>query len=102
MIRRPPRPTLFPYTTLFRSLTRFHVAIVDAEVLQDRAHLDDVLPRVVGAAQVGLGHDLHQGNAGAVEVDERRLRLLDGAGVEQLSGVLLEVDAGDAATARLA
>ena len=22
MIRRPPRPTLFPYTTLFRSLTR--------------------------------------------------------------------------------
>src|SRR5260370_18816204 len=23
MIRRPPRSTLFPYTTLFRSLTRF-------------------------------------------------------------------------------
>src|SRR5687767_15698973 len=25
MIRRPPRSTLFPYTTLFRSLSRFHV-----------------------------------------------------------------------------
>src|SRR2546422_7946977 len=24
MIRRPPRSTLFPYTTLFRSLARFH------------------------------------------------------------------------------
>src|SRR2546430_6032057 len=25
MIRRPPRSTLFPYTTLFRSFFRFHV-----------------------------------------------------------------------------
>src|SRR5258705_1763310 len=25
MIRRPPRSTLFPYTTLFRSLTNFHL-----------------------------------------------------------------------------
>src|SRR5256885_9861546 len=24
MIRRPPRSTLFPYTTLFRSYTQFH------------------------------------------------------------------------------
>src|SRR3712207_7809565 len=24
MIRRPPRSTLFPYTTLFRSVLRFH------------------------------------------------------------------------------
>src|SRR3712207_7390024 len=31
MIRRPPRSTLFPYTTLFRSLDRFreYVAFVD-------------------------------------------------------------------------
>src|SRR2546430_5200164 len=26
MIRRPPRSTLFPYTTLFRSLSRFRIA----------------------------------------------------------------------------
>src|SRR5438045_7515014 len=26
MIRRPPRPTLFPYTTLFRSTADFNVA----------------------------------------------------------------------------
>src|SRR5712675_3431143 len=40
MIRRPPRSTLFPYTTLFRSL---HVALdhlgrLDAEQLVDRRH----------------------------------------------------------------
>src|SRR5690349_23466031 len=28
MIRRPPRSTLFPYTTLFRSLVEHHVARV--------------------------------------------------------------------------
>src|SRR3712207_7360886 len=27
MIRRPPRSTLFPYTTLFRSITLAHIAI---------------------------------------------------------------------------
>src|SRR5256884_8731662 len=26
MIRRPPRSTLFPYTTLFRSVVNYHVA----------------------------------------------------------------------------
>src|SRR3989441_9865619 len=28
MIRRPPRSTLFPYTTLFRSRGRSHLAVV--------------------------------------------------------------------------
>src|SRR3712207_8538591 len=30
MIRRPPRSTLFPYTTLFRSLTNVREAVVNA------------------------------------------------------------------------
>src|SRR2546430_10307153 len=30
MIRRPPRSTLFPYTTLFRSILRLFVEIDDA------------------------------------------------------------------------
>src|SRR2546429_7339117 len=30
MIRRPPRSTLFPYTTLFRSEADFHAATADA------------------------------------------------------------------------
>src|SRR3981081_4470669 len=40
MIRRPPRSTLFPYTTLFRSRT--HPAFVR---VPDRAHADGVLQR---------------------------------------------------------
>src|SRR5688572_32337317 len=31
MIRRPPRSTLFPYTTLFRSLPKFYEAIVNGK-----------------------------------------------------------------------
>src|SRR5438445_7286441 len=31
MIRRPPRSTLFPYTTLFRSLMRIEVGILRRE-----------------------------------------------------------------------
>src|SRR3712207_8531333 len=30
MIRRPPRSTLFPYTTLFRSLSRFRIVSLHA------------------------------------------------------------------------
>src|SRR3712207_7911837 len=31
MIRRPPRSTLFPYTTLFRSMNRFALVALDPE-----------------------------------------------------------------------
>src|SRR3712207_8362358 len=37
MIRRPPRSTLFPYTTLFRSLDRL--------VQEQPVELDELLPR---------------------------------------------------------
>src|SRR5260221_6502392 len=36
MIRRPPRSTLFPYTTLFRSLAD-HTAVLEALVLAAQA-----------------------------------------------------------------
>src|SRR5689334_23945580 len=36
MLRRPPRSTLFPYTTLFRSVQR-NAAIPDLIVVPDRA-----------------------------------------------------------------
>ena len=36
MIRRPPRSTLFPYTTLFRSLLTPHIAAKDADNIPDR------------------------------------------------------------------
>src|SRR3712207_8649807 len=48
MIRRPPRSTLFPYTTLFRSIrprvafpqTRTRLAVLDARRLTVRRRLD--------------------------------------------------------------
>src|SRR3712207_7439768 len=41
MIRRPPRSTLFPYTTLFRSLDVPHAHPDGPEGLQHRALPDD-------------------------------------------------------------
>src|SRR3712207_8395400 len=44
MIRRPPRSTLFPYTTLFRSgLALLSVPAVEAVWQSSRAHLEDLL-----------------------------------------------------------
>src|SRR5258708_36252737 len=44
MIRRPPRSTLFPYTTLFRSVTeqsvRFQTALASIKLIQASAVLD--------------------------------------------------------------
>src|SRR2546427_7711948 len=45
MIRRPPRSTLFPYTTLFRSL---------AEQLEQRRALCEIVIRVGSAPALGL------------------------------------------------
>src|SRR5690349_23981617 len=36
MIRRPPRSTLFPYTTLFRSLTKNQAVATSQEAVQNQ------------------------------------------------------------------
>src|SRR3989440_8705359 len=54
MIRRPPRSTLFPYTTLFRS---FFVQMVGKEDLPNAIALNSSIfngARVVGPAIAGL------------------------------------------------
>src|SRR5687768_18073561 len=40
MIRRPPRSTLFPYTTLFRSRVRLFRAAQAQQVVEPARHLD--------------------------------------------------------------
>src|SRR3989442_2403241 len=51
MIRRPPRSTLFPYTTLFRSLPRRpHAARAGS---RDRRHRDGELHLVHAARRAG-------------------------------------------------
>src|SRR3712207_7407615 len=63
MIRRPPRSTLFPYTTLFRSPQG--VRLEDGVAVD---HHQQVVPGVRDAgversrlAAVGLAHDAHPG-----------------------------------------
>src|SRR2546430_8699148 len=56
MIRRPPRSTLFPYTTLFRSDGRLGPV---ARVLHDHPRHHDRRP----AADVALRRDLHRRSA---------------------------------------
>src|SRR3712207_7025262 len=55
MIRRPPRSTLFPYTTLFRSKA------VEIDCYPDRQDLNVELLRLVrdAGARVSLGTDAH-------------------------------------------
>src|SRR3712207_7834718 len=70
MIRRPPRSTLFPYTTLFRSELR-HVVDV-AQVLQARVRRGDAQDLVVPALLVG--HPEHPDRAALDEAPRERRR----------------------------
>src|SRR3712207_6987353 len=51
MIRRPPRSTLFPYTTLFRSGVRHDDAHVHAEPRAERQPLRGTVVRVPDGAR---------------------------------------------------
>jgi hypothetical protein len=68
-----------------------HVAVADLEVLQGRPQRAQVRPRLRGAAHVGLTHDLEQGDAAAVEIDQAAAPV---GVVDVLARVLLHVDAG--------
>ena len=47
-----------------------HIAVAGFEITHDGTQLAQIDAGLLGAAQVGLGDDLHQAYAGAVEVDE--------------------------------
>src|SRR5438034_8589353 len=55
MIRRPPRSTLFPYTTLFRSSARLDVGPA-GERQSGRVPVESVVERSAGHIKVELGH----------------------------------------------
>src|SRR5258708_26415629 len=83
MIRRPPRSTLFPYTTLFRS-RREHVAELTQDHVERRvperqrfgvAFLpDDVLEAGDGRALPSLGQEF-RGQVEAGDLDPKSTRL---------------------------
>src|SRR3989449_9855629 len=74
MIRRPPRSTLFPYTTLFRSLLRMAgVGLLDR---------DDV--EHARAARLVDPHAAHAGEAGALDLVPDHAGLHDALGVREV------------------
>src|SRR3712207_9038810 len=70
MIRRPPRSTLFPYTTLFRSFIEPRIGVRPALERRDDLEVAHVAPHDV-ASNVGYGPDLWH------EVKELQLDLID-------------------------
>src|SRR2546422_1604787 len=69
MIRRPPRSTLFPYTTLFRSVEVRHVG----QLVRLGERLEDLFVDLVADVGLALERD-HVGKAGALRDGYRRVR----------------------------
>src|SRR3712207_7330639 len=67
MIRRPPRSTLFPYTTLFRSVSAYWPASTAA------MHVNADIARAFWLHQNVTGHDLDSLGGLAVLVETARL-----------------------------
>src|SRR3712207_9235374 len=75
MIRRPPRSTLFPYTTLFRSVVAQLQQVLVAEVLDAQVRADarrsQGLLGVVLADAIDVGErDLHPLLAGQIDAGQ--------------------------------
>src|SRR3546814_20176326 len=99
MRRRPPRSTrtdtLFPYTTLFRSVVRFGLALLDLLDAGDRAgraggceHPCPLVPRAGGVANRVDTRVRHDNAEPAVGARVRRIRIMAvGAQGERTSGV---------------
>src|SRR5258705_4364794 len=76
MIRRPPRSTLFPYTTLFRSDDAL-IEIVTAEVrvAVGRLHLDDPLADLENRDVERAAAEVVDGNRFVLLLDRKSTRL---------------------------
>src|SRR5947209_17244568 len=62
MIRHPPRSTLFPYTTLFRSMKPFELPELTARVraLLRRGQRDEIKKPIIELGNVRLDSDTYQ------------------------------------------
>src|SRR2546430_13714463 len=83
MIRRPPRSTLFPYTTLFRSAESRFVALKAVAFRQTSSQVPHRIVRIVGVIAVFLARNQHMQRMMDVviplRVVARRARLSIGA-----------------------
>src|SRR2546427_9422769 len=57
MIRRPPRSTLFPYTTLFRSLAPQRPQVQHAPVRRPEKRVCDGMAAAIGLPGLAHSHD---------------------------------------------
>src|SRR3989441_1483730 len=94
MIRRPPRSTLFPYTTLFRSRgispSKGRQPACDAEAIDGRPGLRDVRrlddravrhERVIAKGRGGVGGEYETGDRGDTREEKRATDATDGRAV---------------------
>src|SRR5256885_14772824 len=91
MIRRPPRSTLFPYTTLFRSLvtpsSTVSVGIVDVP-----GHEDFVKNMVAGVGSIDLALLVVAADDGWMPQTEEHLQILIYLGVRRIIVALTKID----------
>src|SRR3989449_8192202 len=85
MIRRPPRSTLFPYTTLFRS--QAGLPVPRWTIAQGKIEDDFPLPAIVKPAAEDASAGLDRGS---VVTDRRALRARVAAMTEQFDEVLVQ------------
>src|SRR2546425_6826580 len=79
MIRRPPRSTLFPYTTLFRSHVRTHTAITEGQVSVANVAVELALSIFGGLAETRVLL------LGAGEIGEKTARAFQSRGASGLT-----------------
>src|SRR3989454_8489429 len=72
MIRRPPRSTLFPYTTLFRSVRTAQVAEVENQVVERG---DALVARERERRHVAVVPRAQRGQPGGALLDRKSTRL---------------------------
>src|SRR5258708_37127684 len=60
MIRRPPRSTLFPYTTLFRSLAALVLPVVGRALHVEQVHAGPAAAAEIGDGGVAAPRTVHQ------------------------------------------
>src|SRR5258705_5174859 len=92
MIRRPPRSTLFPYTTLFRSVCRRRqphqqeprIRVAEARQRSRPVALALVARRRLGRNGLAMGDETRASAA----IDDRRVQLRERPRVLQFAGIL--------------
>src|SRR5258708_14207541 len=75
MIRRPPRSTLFPYTTLFRSDLNFHGVEIESVAPDDYTDEDSIAGEIIRTVRGYLAEEEHKNIVKRSREDRKSTRL---------------------------